>query len=119
MTDFSWVRDITPLGLLALFVVYGLPMALKQVSGVVDTVTGRRLELASQPFEILKTSLERERETRDTLSTRLDLLAMEFMGLRARMDETNTLTRELKDLTRELSTLVRDLIHYIKKDPLP
>jgi hypothetical protein len=104
MIDINALRDMSPLFVLCLTVYIVLPNAVKLTMGIIDTNVRGRLELAAQPLEILKTSLETSSKDREMFQIRMDALAMEFMGVKTRLDHA--------------ISLLEDLVHHVKKEQI-
>ena len=91
MDDASFITILRDFGPITALFLVALPYMLKQGMGTADTYIKGRLELASQPFEMLKTSLSNERENRD----RIERLTEEFIGLRSTI---NTMHDDVKSI---------------------
>lgn len=98
MPDAALLSDLGPLGILCLAVLLALPPAVKATMGIADAMARGRLELASQPFEILKTSLEVNSKQFEYM----ERMTREFTVMKVSFDT--------------LSHLVEDLISHLKKD---
>lgn len=98
MDDASFITILRDFGPITALFLVALPYMLKQGMGTADTYIKGRLELASQPFEMLKTSLSNERENRDKierLADKIERLTEEFIGLRSTI---NTMHDDVKSI---------------------
>lgn len=102
MLDANLIREFGPIAVFWGILAATMPLLIQRAMGVVDSTMKARSDLAAQPFEIIKTSLE----NRD----QMNLLIMEFMGVKSRQDQIIDLQKEHNAKVDQILTILKGQI---------